>query len=111
VVYAVASRPSYAAKVITAGVMVKAVLMATVVELLAIGGFGRSIILVLVSATATGIFGLIIVLVQTHAEAGLHQRLDSLERQVDQKASEINVTTETAAAQAAQSVVEQVTKP
>jgi hypothetical protein len=99
---------SYAAKVITAGVMLKAVVMGTLVSLLAVTAFTQSIILVLVSATATGIFGLLIVLVQTHSEARLHQRINDLETQVDTKASEITEKQDEAAQIAADKVTEKV---
>lgn len=101
-------RPSYASKVISAGVMVKAVLMGVLVEVLAVGSFTRSIILVLVSATATGIFGLLIVLVQVHVERGLHRRMDGIERQVNERSDQIVQTTEAAAHEAAARAVEQV---
>jgi hypothetical protein len=68
---------------ITAGVIGKAILIGVLVEVLALTSFTRSIILVLVSAAATGIFGIIIVVVQTHAEANLHRRIDALEGKAD----------------------------
>jgi len=55
--------------------------MATVVSLLAATAFWQSLVLVIVSATATGIFGILIVIIQTHSEKAIHARLDQLERQ------------------------------
>lgn len=69
----------FAAKVIIPGVIGKAVLMATLVTVLAITSFAQSIILVLVSATATGLFGILIVIIQVHSERSIHNRIDRLE--------------------------------
>lgn len=76
--------------------------MASIVEILGVSSFGKSIILVLVSATATGIFGLLIVLIQTHAEKGLHERMDKIEDRVTEAKQEViaetaKTITETAA--------------
>lgn len=82
----------FAAKAISLGVIGKAILMGTLVSVLAVTSFTQSIILVLVSACATGVFGLIIVLIQTHAEKEMHRRLDGLERKtksIDRKADTI----------------------
>lgn len=81
--YAMPRKVSYGAKLITAGVAAKAVLMGVLVSLLAVAPFVESIVLVLVSACATGIFGLIIVLVQVRAERELHGRMDRLEEKAD----------------------------
>jgi hypothetical protein len=97
---------SYAAKVVTLGVMFKAIVMGLLVSLLAVTAFDRSIILVLVSATATGIFGILIVLIQTHSEARLHMRIDALETQVDVKAHEIQEKQDEAANLAVEKVAE-----
>ena len=74
-----ARRVSYGAKVITAGVAFKAVIMGLFVSLLAIAPFFESLILVLVSACATGVFGLLIVLVQSHQDRAIHERMERLE--------------------------------
>jgi divalent metal cation (Fe/Co/Zn/Cd) transporter len=87
---------SFSAKLISAGVIGKAILMGVLVSVLAVTSFEKSIILVLVSACATGIFGIIIVLIQTHAEAGLHQRIDSLEGKTDALDTKADVITEKA---------------
>lgn len=79
----------YAGKIMTIGVLLKAVVMGSLVTLLATTSFVQSIILVLVSATATGIFGLLIVLIQVHSERNIHDRLDKVENRVDEKAGEI----------------------
>jgi hypothetical protein len=75
---------SFATKMITTGVLIKAVLMGAAVSLLAVTSFEKSVALVLISASATGIFGIIIVLIQTHSEARLHDRIDHLESRADQ---------------------------
>lgn len=80
---------SFAAKVITLGVVFKALLMGIIVEVLALTSFQRSIILVLVSATATGIFGILIVLIQVHSEKQIHDRIDQVQEQIDIKSDEI----------------------
>jgi cytochrome c biogenesis protein CcdA len=80
---------SYAAKVMALGVGIKAVIMGTVVTILAATTFLQSVLLVLISATATGVFGLVIVLIQNHAEQRFHRRIDYLE----QKADKIDTTT------------------
>lgn len=77
--------------------------MGTLVSVLAITAFTQSIILVLVSATATGIFGLIICLIQTHSEARLHERLDHLESratEVVEKTEQVQTTTDQVSAKA-----------
>lgn len=101
---------SYAAKVVTLGVMLKAIIMGTLVSLLAVSAFGKSIILVLVSATATGIFGILIVLIQTHSEARIHERLTAVESQIETKSNEIQEKQDQAADIAADKVVEKVTE-
>jgi Flp pilus assembly protein TadB len=73
----------FAAKVIGPAVALKAILMGVLVTLLAAAGFVQSLILVLVSATATGIFGIVIVVIQTHSERNLHRRLDTLEEKAN----------------------------
>jgi len=83
---------SYAGKLITAGVIVKAVLMGTLVGLLAASDFLDSLALVLVSATATGVFGILIVLIQVKAERGLHERMDKIESNIETKADAIQTT-------------------
>lgn len=70
---------SYSAKVLTAGVTVKAVLMSALVTLLAATAFWQSVVLVAVSAAITGVFAVLVVVVQVHAEKALHSRLDRLE--------------------------------
>jgi low affinity Fe/Cu permease len=88
-------RVSYAAKLISAGVAVKAVLMGVLVSIVAASTtFTESIVLVLVSALATGAFGIIIVLVQTHAERAMHKRLDNLEAKADTAADRATVAAE-----------------
>lgn len=72
-------RMGFGAKVITAAVIVKAVLMASIVTLVAATTFAQSIVLVLISAAATGVFGIAIVLIQVHSERTIHRRLDILE--------------------------------
>ncbi len=72
-------RASYAAKVMSLGVFAKAVLMASVVTIVGATTFGESLILVLVSASATGVFALLVVLIQVRAERSLHARIDALE--------------------------------
>lgn len=79
----------YPAKIMATGVVFKAVIMATLVTVIAATTFIQSIILVLVSATATGIFGLVIVLIQVHSERGLHERINKMETQIDTKSDEI----------------------
>lgn len=83
--YVARHRMGYGAKVISLAVALKAVLMASVVTLLASTTFGQSLILVLVSATATGIFGVLIVLIQVRSERNLHARLDTLERRAAER--------------------------
>lgn len=93
-------RVSYGAKVITAGVALKAALMGTLVSVLAVAPFVESLVLVLVSAAATGVFAVLVVLIQVHSERNLHERLDWLEGAADrleQKADEVKATTETVA--------------
>lgn len=72
---------SYGAKMMAAGVGVKAVVMAGVVTLLAATTFWESVVLVLISAIATGCFAIVVVMVQARSERSLHDRLDRLERQ------------------------------
>lgn len=100
----------YAAKVVTLGVMLKAIVIGTLVSLLAVSAFGKSIILVLVSATATGVFGILIVLIQTHFEARIHERLNAVESQIETKSNEIQVKQDEAAEIAAEKVAEKVTE-
>lgn len=57
--------------------------MAGIVTLLGVTPFEQSLILILVSASATGVFGLIIVLIQVHSEKALHERMDTLEGKAD----------------------------
>jgi hypothetical protein len=71
---------SYGAKVMVIGVSVKAVLMSAVVTVLAATSFQQSLILVIVSATATGVFALLAVIIQTHSAQGMYERLERLER-------------------------------
>lgn len=85
----------YAAKVMGIGVMFKAIVMGTLVSILAVTSFVQSVVLVLVSATATGIFGLIIVLIQVHSERALHERMDRVETQINTKSDEIQVKQDT----------------
>lgn len=96
----------YAAKVMSIGVVFKAIVMSTLVTVLAATTFGQSIILVLVSATATGIFGLIIVLIQVKSEQHLHDRVNQMEKQINVKANQITAKTEEAV-QATKEVKEQ----
>lgn len=72
---------SYGAKVLAVGVTVKAVLMAAILTLLADAAFWQSIVIALVSATATGVFAVLVVVIQIHSERTLHDRIDRLERQ------------------------------
>lgn len=98
--YVMPARVSYGAKVITAGVLLKAVLMGTLVSLLAVAGFEASLILVLVSACATGVFGILIVLIQTHSEKGLHERMERLEQtgsRIEAQAGEATAVAQTIA--------------
>ncbi len=99
-------RLSYAAKVISAGVAVKAVLMGVLVSILAVTSFTKSIVLVLVSALATGVFGVMIVLKKAHAERSLHVRLDRLEDKATEAAQ-----ASTVAAEKTQVSVDAVTPP
>lgn len=97
------ARVSHGAKVIGAGVIAKAVLMGVLVTVLAVEPFLESLALVLVSACATGIFGLVIVLVQVHAERELHGRMDRLEergQRIESKADTAAIAADTAAATA-----------
>lgn len=71
--------------------------MASIVTLLAATSFVQSIILVLVSATATGIFGIIIVLIQMKADAGIHARINEIQDQIDTKSDEIKQQAESIA--------------
>lgn len=80
---------SFAGKVITAGVVTKGIIMGSLISILAIADFTESLILVIVSATVTGIFGLLICLIQVRAEKGIHTRMDFLEK----KATEVDQTT------------------
>lgn len=73
-------KSSYGAKVLAAGVAAKAVVMSALVTLLAATAFWQSLVLVIVSAVATGIFALLVVLIQTHSERELHGRIDRLEQ-------------------------------
>lgn len=75
---------SFQSKMVTAGVMGKALLMGILVSLLAFSSFEKSVILVLVSATATGIFGIIIVIVQSHFAREIHDRIDAMEDRTKQ---------------------------
>lgn len=89
----------FAAKMVTAGIMGKAVLMATAVSVLvASATFAESLILVIVSATATGIFGLLIVFVQVHSERNLHERIDRLEETAGHAVATTDSIAETAGA-------------
>lgn len=85
---------SFASKMIASGVLFKALLMGILVSLLAVTSFEKSVALVLVSASATGIFGIIIVLIQTHSEARLHKRIDLLEGKADKIDSATTTTLE-----------------
>lgn len=69
----------YAAKVIGLGVVAKAVVITTVIMILGATTFTQSVILVVISATTTGIFGLLIVLIQTRADRETHRKLDHVE--------------------------------
>lgn len=89
-------RMPFAAKVIAPAVAIKALLMGVLVTVLAAAGFVQSLILVLVSATATGVFGIVIVVIQTHSERNLHHRMDVLE----DKANAIEGKADTIAAKA-----------
>lgn len=72
-----------APKLIALGVVAKAVLMTAVVTILGATTFLESLALILTSATATGIFGLLIVIVQVRGERALHQRMDTIEKKAD----------------------------
>lgn len=100
---------TYATKVISLGVIGKAVLMGTLVTLLAATSFTQSIILVLVSATATGIFGVLIVTIQVHSERVLHSRMDRLEEStqiaVTQAKKEVTSTVQEQVTQAKEEVI------
>jgi hypothetical protein len=88
---------SFASKVVTGGVAAKALLMGTLVTILGATSFGQSVLLVLVSATATGIFGILIVLIQVHSEKALHERINDLENKANEavaKTQEIKVQTQ-----------------
>lgn len=104
---------SFATKVIVPGVVGKAVLMGTLVSVLAVTSFGKSLILVLVSATATGIFGILIVLIQVHSERAIHKRMDKLEEStqtaVTQAKDEVTSKTDEAVATVTQQITEAVT--
>jgi hypothetical protein len=78
---------SFASKAVSAGVAAKALLMGALVSLLGATTFADSIVLVLVSATATGVFGIIIVLIQTHSDAAVHRRLDELQARAETAAT------------------------
>lgn len=103
----------FAAKVIIPGVFAKAVLMATLVTILAVTSFVQSVILVLVSATATGIFGILIVIIQIHSERGLHERMDKLEETtqvaVTQAKEEVTSTVQEQVTQAKDEVITKAT--
>jgi hypothetical protein len=107
---------TYAAKVMGIGVAFKAVIMATVVSFLAAETnttFAQAVFLVLISATATGIFGLIIVLIQTHAEKGLHQRIDYLETKanvIDSTTQQTKTTTEEVASAVKDAAIKEAAK-
>ncbi len=73
------TRLNYGAKVLAIGVTVKAVLMSLMVTLLAATAFWQSLVLVVVSAAVTGIFAVLVVVVQANAERSLRARLDRLE--------------------------------
>lgn len=77
------------------GVTLKALLMTSVVLLLGATTFLESLALVLVSATATGVFGLLIVLIQVRSERSLHKRMDTLEVKATDAATKAAVTAET----------------
>jgi ABC-type bacteriocin/lantibiotic exporter with double-glycine peptidase domain len=81
---------SFASKVITGGVFAKAILMGTLVTIIAATSFYQSVILVLVSATATGIFGILIVIIQTHSERAIHARIDALDSKADTAVEKID---------------------
>ena len=69
----------FAGKVMGLGVIVKAILMVAVVTTIGATTFGESLVLVIVSACATGAFALLVVLIQTHSEQRIHERIDKLE--------------------------------
>lgn len=71
------------------GVTFKAILMAGIVTLLAATSFAQSVILVLISATATGIFGIVIVIIQMKSDKGIHDRINEIQTQIDTKSEEI----------------------
>lgn len=103
---------SFASKVIAGGVFVKALIMGILVALLATTTFERSIVLVLVSATATGFFGILIVLIQVHSERNIHRRIDALETTttdvVTQAKDEVTTKTDEAVTQVSQQISEAV---
>lgn len=80
---------SFAGKIVTLGVIAKALVMGIMVSLLAVTSFEKSIVLVVVSATATGIFGILIVLIQIHSERAIHRRIDSLEIKTEEAKEEV----------------------
>lgn len=87
--------PLFAAKVIMAAVVAKALLMGILVsQVVAEANFAQSLILVVVSATATGIFGVVIVLVQAHSEREMHARIDQLEGKADKVVETTQATAE-----------------
>jgi hypothetical protein len=99
------TRWSYSARLVAAAVAAKAALMGVLVSILASSApFAEAVVLVLISAAATGVFGIVIVLVQTHAEAAMHRRLDKLEEQAGTAAQAATV-----AAEKTQQIVEAVT--
>lgn len=89
---------SYGAKLVTAAVGAKAVLMSAVVTVLGATTFLQSLALVLVSATATGVFGAVIVIVQARAERALHDRMDTLGAKAADVARKAEATAQTATA-------------
>lgn len=100
------AKMSYATKVVTLGVSLKAILMGVAVSLLAVTAFEKSIILILISASATGIFGILIVLIQTRSEARIHERLNTVENQINIKTAQIQHKQDIAAEKVAEKVTE-----
>ena len=71
---------------------------AAVTVLASVVPFWESVLLVLISATATGLFGILIVYVQARSEAQIHYRLEKLEEKgtsIENKADRIVEKTDT----------------
>lgn len=85
---------SFPARVITGAVFLKALTMGILVSLLGATTFVQSILLVLVSATATGIFGILIVVIQVHSERSLHYRMDHLEERATEIVTKSDIVKE-----------------